>query len=149
MTEINFGTLVTAVVNEMNCTTGELFGDELTNPDLAVKRYSRNVIGAIRQVFDDAEADDPAPVVPTCSNCGAVLRGTARFCTTCGAPQTVEAADQRLADLLAVSAAKDAGMSQDDPRLREAIARLREEMPEEWNALVQMLTPSTRPKTTK
>ena len=73
MTDIDFGTLVTAVVNELNCTASELFGDETTNSDLAVKRYNRNVIGAIRQVFDEAEAR--APVVPTCSNCGAVLRG--------------------------------------------------------------------------
>ena len=144
MANIDFGTLVTAVVNEMNCTTSELFGDELTNPDLAVKRYNRNVIGAIRQVFDDAEAEAPAPVVPTCSNCGAVLEGTARFCGRCGIPLSEEAAGELLEGLLVEGAAKNVGMSPDDPRLRAAVARIRKEMPEEWNALVQKLTASTK-----
>lgn len=141
MAEIDFGTLVTAVVNEMNCTTSELFGDELTNPDLAVKRYTRNVIGVIREVFDDAEAEAkaPAPVVPTCSNCGEVLEERARFCPRCGIPLSEEAAGELLEDLLAEGVAKDVGMSRDDPRLQEVIARIREEMPEEWAALVQKI----------
>lgn len=145
MTNIDFGSLVSAVVNEMNCTTSELFGDERTDPDLAVKRYNRNVIGAIREAFDEAEAVAPAsvaPPVPTCSNCGAPVAERFRFCARCGMPLTSEAADQRLADLLA----EDVGMSQDDPRLREAIARVRKEMPEEWAGLVQKITSPVRPK---
>ena len=85
MTEIDFGTLVTAVVNEMNCTTSELFGGELTDRDLAAKRYSRNVIGAIRRVFDEAEA--PAPrrrAGPTGSRGGAPEEEEGHpFCTWC------------------------------------------------------------------
>ena len=135
MTDIDFGTLVTAVVNELNCTASELFGDELTNPDLAVKRYTRNVIGAIREVFDEAEA--PAPVVPTCSYCGTVLEEEARFCAACGMPLTEEAAAERLGDLLA----KDAGIARDSPRLQAALARVREEEPEAWNALLQKIAP--------
>ena len=65
MAEIDFGTLVSAVVDEMGCTASELFGDELTDRDLAVRRYKRNVIGVIRRVFDEAEA--PAPKPPACS----------------------------------------------------------------------------------
>ncbi len=135
MAEIDFGTLVLAVVNEMNCTTSELFGDELTDPDLAVKRYSRNVIGAIRQVFDEAEARADVPAPTTCSNCDAILRGTARYCSRCGRPQSGEAA----ADLLETVLAKELGKTRDDPRFRESIARVREEMPEQWDALVQKL----------
>ena len=134
MAEIDFGTLVTAVVNELNCTTSELFGDETTNPDLAVKRYARNVIGVIREVFDEAEA--PAPVVPTCSNCGAILRGTARYCSLCGMPQSGEAT----AELLEIVLAKEIGTTRDDPRFREALARVREEAPDQWAALVQKIT---------
>ncbi|NLB00640.1 MAG: zinc ribbon domain-containing protein [Methanomicrobiales archaeon] len=138
MTDIDFGTLITAVVDEMNCTTSELFGDELTDPDLAVKRYNRNVIGRIREVFDEAEA--PAPVPPTCSNCGMVLGETARFCSRCGTPLSVDAADELLADRLA----KDVGTTPDNPSFRVALARIREEMPEEWAALVQKITVSAK-----
>ncbi|HOI13760.1 MAG TPA: zinc ribbon domain-containing protein [Methanoculleus sp.] len=133
MTEIDFGTLVTAVVDELNCTTSELFGDEKTDPDLAVKRYNRNVIGRIREVFDEAEA--PAPVPPTCSNCGAVLGGKARFCGRCGMALSTEAADELLADLLA----ENVGTTADNPNFRKALARIREEMPEQWDALVQKI----------
>ena len=142
MAEIDFGTLVSAVVDEMSCTVSELFGDELTDPDLAVQKYKRNVIGRIREVFDEAEA--PAPVVPTCSNCGMVLRETSRFCPRCGIPLSEEAAGELLEDLLAEGVAKDVGMSRDDPRLQEVIARIREEMPEEWAALVQKITASSK-----
>ena len=140
MTEIDFGTLVTAVVNELNCTTSELFGDETTNPDLAVKRYARNVIGVIREVFDDAEADDPAPAVPTCSNCGAVLRGTDRYCSECGMPLPEEATRQILEKLLA----KEVGASRDDPRFQASLARIREEMPGAWDALIQKIAVSVK-----
>jgi len=117
----------------MNCTTSELFGAELTDPDLAVKRYNRNVIGRIREVFDEAEA--PAPVPPTCSKCGAVLEETARFCGRCGMPLSAGAAGELLADLLA----ENVGTTADNPNFQEALARLREEMPEEWAALVQKI----------
>jgi hypothetical protein len=137
ITEIDFGTLVLAVVNEMNCTASELFGDEVTDPDLAVKRYNRNVIGAIRQVFDEAEARADVPATPTCTRCGAVLEGERRFCTVCGMPQTVEAAGE----LLERALAKDVGTTPDDPRFRASLARLREEEPEVWNALVQKIAP--------
>jgi hypothetical protein len=133
MTDIDFGTLVTAVVNELNCTASELFGDETTDRDQAVKRYTRNVIGAIREVFDEAEA--PAPVVPTCSNCGTALRETARYCSRCGKPLSEEAADE----LLEIVLAKEIGTTRDDPRFRESIARIREEQPEQWDALVQLI----------
>jgi hypothetical protein len=136
MTEIDFGTLVLAVVNEMNCTASELFGDEVTDPDLAVKRYNRNVIGAIRQVFDEAEARADVPATPICTRCGAILEGERRFCTVCGMPQTVEAAGEILEKALA----KDAGMTPDDPRFRASLARIREEQPEQWDTLIQMLT---------
>jgi len=135
MAEIDFGTLVLAVVNEMNCTASELFGDEVTDPDLAVKRYNRNVIGAIRQVFDEAEARADVPAPTTCSRCGAILEGEGRFCTVCGTPQTVEAAGE----LLERALAKDAGTTPDDPRFRASVARLREEAPDQWAALVQKI----------
>ena len=136
MTEIDFGTLVLAVVNEMNCTASELFGDEVTDPDLAVKRYNRNVIGAIRQVFDEAEARADVPATPICTRCGAILEERGRFCTVCGKSQTEEAPG----DFLEIVLAKDAGTTRDDPRFRESIARFREEQPEAWDALVQKLT---------
>lgn len=131
MAEIDFGTLVTAVVNELNCTTSELFGDETTNPDLAVKRYARNVIGVIREVFDEAEEEARAPT--TCPKCGAILRGTARYCIRCGRPQTGDAA----AELLETVLAKEIGKTPDDPLFQAVIARAREEGPEVWDALVQ------------
>ncbi len=137
MTDIDFGTLVTAVVNELNCTASELFGDETTNSDLAVKRYTRNVIGVIREVFDEADAPAPvAPAMPTCSTCGASLRTDGRFCPGCGMTLSEEAVADRLADLLA----EDAGTTPDDPHFRASLARFREQEPEEWNALVQKIT---------
>ena len=135
MAEIDFGTLVLAVVNEMNCTTSELFGDELTNPDLAVKRYNRNVIGAIRQVFDDAEADDPAPAVQTCTHCGVTLGAEDRFCHGCGMPLTADVIPGWLLDALA----KDAGAAADDPRVMQALLAFRGEDPEGWSRMRQKI----------
>lgn len=137
MTDIDFGTLVTAVVNELNCTASELFGDETTDRDLAVKRYARNVIGVIREVFEEAETRADVPSPATCSYCGTVLEEEARFCAACGMPLTEEAAAERLGDLLA----KDAGIARDSPRLQAALARVREEEPEAWNALLQKIAP--------
>lgn len=56
MTEIDFGTLVTAVVDELSTSANELFGDEKHDSDLAVLRYKRNIVNAIRRVFNEAEA---------------------------------------------------------------------------------------------
>jgi len=149
MTNIDFGTLVSTVVEEMNMTRSEFLQKDYEDADVALGRYKRNVISAIRKVFDDAEADAPAPVVPTCSNCGAVLGETARFCGRCRMPLSEEAAVELLEDLLVEGAAKDVGMSPDDPRLRASLARVREEMPEEWTALVQKLTAPACPKNDK
>ncbi|WP_301677632.1 hypothetical protein [Methanoculleus methanifontis] len=52
-------------------------------------------------------------------------------------PLTEEAAAERLGDLLA----KDAGIARDNPRLQAALARVREEEPEAWNALLQKIAP--------
>lgn len=134
MAEIDFGTLVTAVVDELSMSASELFGDEMHDSDLAVQRYKRNVVGAIRRVFDEAEA--PAPVVPTCRNCGAPVGEGYRFCTRCGAPQTSEAAAEILERLLV----KDLGMNPEDPKVLAAIACIREEQPEQWDALVQKIS---------
>ncbi|BBL68122.1 zinc ribbon domain-containing protein [Methanoculleus chikugoensis] len=76
-------------------------------------------------------------VLATCSCCGAILREGDRFCTGCGTPQTMEAAAERLGDLLA----KDAGIARDDPRLQAALARVRNEEPEAWNALLKKIGP--------
>lgn len=136
MTEIDFGTLVTAVVNELNCTTSELFGDELTDPDLAVKRYNRNVIGAIRRVFDEAEAPAPVtPTVPPCVRCGEEVDVDAKFCGSCGLPLAADAVPRWLIDVLA----KDAGAAADDPRVMQALLTFRQEDPEGWNRLMQKI----------
>ena len=135
MVEIDFGTLVTAVVNEMNCTASELFGDEVTDRDLAAKRYSRNVIGAIRQVFDEAEARADVPAPTTCSRCGADVEGAGRFCVMCGLPLTMDAIPKWLIDVLA----KDAGAAADDPRVMLALVKFREGDPEGWSRLMQKI----------
>ncbi|WP_214084221.1 zinc ribbon domain-containing protein [Methanoculleus sp.] len=118
----------------MDYTESSLTGDERRDTGKALVHYKRDVVQAIREVFDAAEA--PAPVPPTCSNCGAALGEGARFCTRCGMPQTTEAA----ADLLGEVFAKELGRNPYDPRFREALARIRKEMQEEWDALVQRLT---------
>lgn len=55
MTEIDFGTLVSVIIDELACTASELSEDEHTDTDAALERYKRNAIKAIRTVFDEAE----------------------------------------------------------------------------------------------
>ena len=59
MTDIDFGTLISAIVDELNCTASELSEYERADTDAAVERYKRNVIGVVRKIFDEAE--NPAP----------------------------------------------------------------------------------------
>jgi hypothetical protein len=70
-----------------------------------------------------------------CTRCGAILEERGRFCTVCGMPQKKEAAGELLERMLA----KDAGTTPDDPHFRASLARFREEQPEAWDALVQLL----------
>ena len=138
MTDIDFGTLMARVMVEMECSRSSLSSEMTENADLACYHYQSGVARAIREAFDEAEAPAPiAPAMPTCSRCGAILEGEMRFCTVCGTPQTVEAAGE----LLERALAKDAGTTPDDPRFRASVARLREEQPEQWAALVQKIAP--------
>ena len=124
MANIDFGTLVTVVLEELSFSENELGVDEYKDPHAALMLYKRNVATVIRKHFDEVELAKETEK-PVCPACGMLL--------------TSEAAGQRLADTLVEDAAKDAGMSQDDPRLREAIARVlreaivrvREDYPEE------------------
>ncbi|WP_214020197.1 hypothetical protein [Methanoculleus sp.] len=140
MSEIDFGTLVSRVLLDMDYTESNLTGDERRDTHKALVHYKRDVVQAIREVFDEAEA--PAPEPPTCSKCGAVLGEGARFCGRCRMPLSEEAA----ADLLGEVFAKELDTTPYDPRFREALARFRKEMPEEWDALVQKITSPVRPK---
>jgi len=138
MTEVDFGKLVARVLGCMDYAESDLVGDERHDSRKALEHYKAAVIEAIREAFDEAEAPAPiAPAMPTCSRCGAILEGEMRFCTVCGTPQTVEAAGE----LLERALAKDAGTTPDDPRFRASVARLREEQPEQWAALVQKIAP--------
>jgi len=138
MTDIRFGTIVSAVLGCLDFTESDLTGDERHDSRKALEHYKAAVAQAIREVFDEADAPAPvAPAVPTCSHCGAILEGEGCFCTVCGTPQTVEAAGE----LLERALAKDAGTTPDDPRFRASVARLREEQPEQWAALVQKIAP--------
>ncbi|WP_343241320.1 hypothetical protein, partial [Methanoculleus sp. UBA389] len=74
---------------------------------------------------------EPVP----CTRCGAILEGERRFCTVCGMPQKKEAPGDFLERMLA----KDAGTTPDDPHFRASLARFREEQPEAWDALVQLI----------
>ena len=76
MTDIDFGTLVSAVVEEMNLTVNELSQTERKDPDAALKRYKRNAIKAIRTAFDEAE--NSAQVTPSCSPTSALGRDRAQ-----------------------------------------------------------------------
>ena len=124
MVNIDFGTLVAVVLEELSFSENELGVDEWKDPHAALMIYKRNTAAVIRKLFDEVELaeGDEEPV-----------------CPACGMPVISEAVVQRLADTLGEDAAKDAGMSQDDPLLREAIARVREDYPEEWTALVQKI----------
>jgi len=135
MTNVKFGTTVSAVLECLDFAESDLTDDERHNSRKALEHYKAAVAQTIRQVFDEAEARADVPATPTCSRCGAVLEGEMRFCTVCGTPQTVEAAGE----LLERALAKDAGTTPDDPRFRASLARLREEEPEVWNALVQKI----------
>jgi len=65
MTDIDFGTLVSAVVDELTYAVNEPSRTERKDPDAALEHYKRTVIGAIRTVFDEAE--NSAQVAPACS----------------------------------------------------------------------------------
>jgi len=133
MSEIDFGTLVSRVLACMDFAESDLTGDERRDAGKALEHYKREVAEEIRRVFHEAEA--PAPVVPTCRNCGAPVGEGYRFCTQCGVPQASEAAAEILERLLV----KDLGMNPEDPKVLAAIARIREEQPEQWDALVQKI----------
>lgn len=137
MTEIDFGKLVSRVLARMDTAESERTGEENTNPYAAMQMYKAVVTEEIRQVFEEAETRADVPSPATCSYCGTVLEEEARFCAACGMPLTEEAAAERLGDLLA----KDAGIARDSPRLQAALARVREEEPEAWNALLQKIAP--------
>ncbi|WP_292731220.1 hypothetical protein [Methanoculleus sp.] len=72
----------------------------------------------------------------TCTRCGAVLEERGHYCTVCGLAQMEEAPGDFLERVLA----KDAGTTPDDPHFRASLARIREEQPEAWADLVQMIT---------
>lgn len=134
MSEIDFGTLVSRVLACMDFAESDLTGDERRDAGKALEHYKREVAEEIRRIFD--EADAPAPVVPTCRNCGAPVGEGYRFCARCGVPQTSEAAAEILERLLV----KDLGMNPEDPKVLATIARIREEQPEQWDALMQKIS---------
>jgi len=137
MTEVDFGKLVARVLGCMDYAESDLVGDERHDSRKALERYKQALVEEIRRVFDEADAPAPvAPAMPTCSHCGAPVEGGYRFCTRCRMPQTPDAA----VDILEKVFAKELGRNPYDPRFRESIARVREEMPEEWDALVQKIT---------
>ena len=134
MAEVNFGKLVSRVLARMDFVESDLTTDERNDSYKALQHYKQALVEEIRAVFD--EADAPAPVVPTCRNCGAPVGAMARYCSACRMPLTPEAAAETLEGMFA----EDLGMGRDDPRLREKLARVREESPDQWTALVQKLT---------
>ncbi|MDK2891435.1 MAG: hypothetical protein PWR21_2067 [Methanoculleus sp.] len=137
MTDIRFGTIVSAVLECLDFAESDLTADERHDSRKALERYKAEVAQTIREVFDEAGVPTPvAPPVPTYSRCGSPVKEGYRFCTRCRMPQTVEAAGEILEKALA----KDAGMTPDDPRFRASLARIREEQPEQWDTLIQMLT---------
>ena len=136
MAEIDFGKLVSRVLSRMDDTESNLTGGESRDTGKALQHYKQALAEEIREVFDEAEvaatvAREPVP----CTRCGAVLEEKGRFCTVCGKSQTEEAPG----DFLEIVLAKEIGTTRDDPRFRESIARFREEQPEAWDALVQLI----------
>lgn len=136
MAEIDFGKLVSRVLSRMDDTESNLTGGESRDTGKALRHYKQALAEEIREVFDEAEvaatvAREPVP----CTRCGAILEGEMRFCTVCGKSQTEEAPG----DFLEIVLAKEIGTTRDDPRFRESIARFREEQPEAWDALVQLI----------
>ncbi|PKL61814.1 MAG: hypothetical protein CVV31_09265 [Methanomicrobiales archaeon HGW-Methanomicrobiales-2] len=136
MTDIRFGTIVSAVLECLDFAESDLTGDERRDSYKALQHYKRDVAQAIREAFDEAEVEIPAAVQPTCSTCGAPVEEGYHFCTGCRTPQTPEAA----VDILEKVFAKELGRNPYDPRFREALARAREEAPDQWAALVQKIT---------
>ncbi|WP_292728038.1 hypothetical protein [Methanoculleus sp.] len=55
MTEIDFETLVSIVTKEMDHTHSEILREDSFDLDEVLEQYKRNVIEAIRAVFDEAE----------------------------------------------------------------------------------------------
>jgi len=136
MTEVDFGKLVARVLGCMDYAESDLVGDERHDSRKALERYKQALVEEIREVFDEAEvaatvAREPVP----CTRCGAILEERGRFCTVCGKSQTEEAPGDFLERMLA----KDAGTTPDDPHFRASLARFREEQPEAWDALVQLI----------
>jgi|LFRM01.1.fsa_nt_gb hypothetical protein len=136
MAEIDFGKLVSRVLARMDDTESNLTGGESRDTGKALQHYKQALVEEIRAAFDEADVPGPAAPEPVpCTRCGAILEGERRFCTVCGMPQKKEAPGDSLERMLA----KDAGTAPDDPHFRASIARIREEQPEAWDALVQLI----------
>jgi len=120
----------------MDLTESELTGDERRDTYKALQTYKAAVVEAIREAFDEADVETPVAVQPTCPTCGAPVEKEYRFCSACRMPQTTEAAVESLEKLFA----EEVGRGRYDPLFQEALARVREEAPDQWNALVQKLT---------
>ena len=138
MTTPDFGKLVSEVLTRMDLTESELTADERRNSYMALQAYKAAVVEAIREAFDEEET--PEPVQPTCATCGAPVEREHRFCGACRMPLTREAAAASLEKLFA----EEVGRGRYDPLFQEALARVREEEPEKWNALVMKLTPRAK-----
>ncbi len=136
MTNVKFGTTVSAVLECLDFAESDLTDDERHNSRKALEHYKAAVAQTIRAVFDEADVPGPVAREPVpCTRCGAILEERGRFCTVCGKSQTEEAPGDFLERMLA----KDAGTTPDDPHLRASLARFREEQPEAWDALVQLI----------
>lgn len=133
MAEIDFGTLVSVVADELNYTESDLSENERSDTRAALEHYKRNIIEAVRKVFDEAET--PAQVPPPCTRCGAAVVEGVRFCQQCGLPLTMDAVPRWLIDTIA----KDAGAAADDPRVMQAFIRLHEEDSEGWSRMMQKI----------
>lgn len=56
MTEISFGEVVAAVLEEISATPAELSWPEREDPDAAAQHYSAGVADCLRRLFDEVEA---------------------------------------------------------------------------------------------